>query len=253
MPSFSHALTIESTRSEYESGGIRYYFTVTSWGLNGVKVCDDMTATTCGLRIVGVKSPGDYSYMVEGNYYWEIEPSHSMSDIRKQMKGFSIPFEGSLLVPRYPPISNSFCITFAQGYRYPGIGGLVVPVGPCAPVTKPVLKCDITGNTTINHNNVSDAAINGNEADTTLELTCTGATRVIVSAGREDLSGIKLRTDGSLYSKLTIGNKAAEFGVVIGVENGVPTPVTIKSTLYSNGTVEPGAFSGSTVLMISPP
>lgn len=249
----AHAISIKSTRSVYESDGIRYYFTVTNWGLNGVKVCDDMTATTCNLRIAGAQSPGDPAYMVDSKYFWPVKPSASMSEVLRQMKGFSIPFEGSLFVPKYTTVSNRFCITFAQGYSYPGMGGMVVPVGPCAPVIKPVLKCEVAGDTTINHRNVSDAAIDGNEAGATLQLTCTGTTKVIVSAGRESFAGINLRADGSLYSKLTIGDKSAAIGVSVNVNDGLPTPVTIKSTLYTKGTVEPGAFSGSTVVTISPP
>lgn len=150
-------------------------------------------------------------------------------------------------------ISDTFCIRFTEGYSYHGSGGLVGPIGPCAPVKKPPLQCEIRGNTTINHENVSDAAINGNEATVTLQLTCTGVSSVIASASKENTSGVKLRADGSLYSKLTIDGKALANGVPIKVEEGMPTPIFIKSTLSSNGTVQPGPFSGSTVLAISPP
>jgi len=251
--SAAHAVTIQSTRSQYEVGGVRYYFTVTSWEGNGDSFCNDMQAATCSLYLVGAQRPGEYQSMVLGTHYWWIKPSTSMTAVRKQMSGFSIPFESSLFVPKEKKISDSFCISFAQGYSYVGSGSIVAPVGPCAPVIKPALQCEIKGNAIINHRDVSDAAIDGNEAGTTLQLTCSGTTSVIASASKESPSGVKLKADGSLYSKLTIEDKAAAPGVSIKVEDGLATPIAIKSTLYSKGTVEPGPFSGSTVLTISPP
>jgi hypothetical protein len=249
----AHAISIEFNKSQYEPGGARYYFTVTSWEGGGHYVCNDMSASSCTLYLVGAQGPGDAYAMVFSTYGWEVKPGASMTYIRNQMKGFSIPFQGDLFVPKGSRVSDNFCISFASGYRWTGVGGAVVPVGPCAKVTKPALQCEIKGNTTINHNNVSDAAIDGNEAAVTLQLTCTGTSSVIASASKENTSGVKLRADGSLYSKLTIDGKAPASGVPIKVEEGMPTPIFIKSTLNSNGTVEPGPFSGSTVLTISPP
>lgn len=245
----AYAVVIEATDSRYESGGVRYYFTVTSWESGGGSFCNDMQA----VAIYGVQRPGDSYYMVSTEYFWKIIPTMSMSNVLSQMTGFSIPFKGSLFVPKDRKVSDTFCISFAQGYSYSGAGGFVVPVGPCAPVKKPALKCEIKGNTTINHENVSDAAIDGNEATVTLQLTCTGVSSVIASASKENTSGVKLRADGSLYSKLTIDGKAPASGVPIKVEEGMPTPIFIKSTLSSNGAVQPGPFSGSTVLTVSPP
>lgn len=31
MANVAHAVSIQSTRSQYEPGGVRYYFTVTAW------------------------------------------------------------------------------------------------------------------------------------------------------------------------------------------------------------------------------
>lgn len=246
------AVSIKSTGSRYEPGGVRYFFTVTGW-LGGDSFCSDTRAVTCSLSLVGAQAPDNYYYMVSSQYYWKIKPSTNMTVVINQMSGFSIPFNGSLFVPKDSRVSNSFCITFAQGYSYPNSGGVIAPVGPCAPVIKPALKCEIKGDTTINHGDVSDAAIEGKASAITLQLACTGTSSVIATASNESPSGIKLRADGSLYSKLTIAGKAAADGVSIKVEEGSPTPISIKSTLFTKGTVEPGEFSGSTVLTISPP
>lgn len=247
----AHAVSIVSTGSRYESGGVRYYFTVTQWEGTTDRICSDMTALRCDLRIYGLQPPSDY---IGSTHYWNgIKPSTSLTEVRNQMKGFSIPFHGTLFVPKGTKVNNRFCITFTQQHIYSLSQGLGHRVGPCAPVIKPALQCEIKGDTIINHGSVSDNNINGNEAATTLQLTCTGISSVIATASKESPSGIKLRTDGSLYSKLTVEGKAPADGVPIKVEEGVPTPIFIKSTLFSKGTVEPGEFSGSTVLTISPP
>lgn len=250
----AHAVSIESTGSRYENGGTRYYFTVTSWEGGNHNFCNDMTASECHLMLVGAQHPGDYYAMVISKHYWQrIKPSNSMTTVRSQMQGFSIPFQGSLFVPKEQKISEEFCISFAQAYSYVGSGNVYAPIGPCAPVIKPELQCDIKGNTVLNHNNISDAAIDGNEATAALQLTCTGVSSVFAYASKESPSGVKLRSDGSLYSKLTIDGKPAANGVSINVKDGIPEPISIKSTLHTKGSVEPGAFTGSTVLTISPP
>jgi hypothetical protein len=245
----AHAISIEFNKSQYEPGGARYYFTVTSWVGGGHYVCNDMSASSCVLYLVGAQGRGDPYALVFSTYKWEVRPSTSMTDIRNQMRGFSIPFRGSLFVPKDGRVSDNFCISFASGYRWTGMGGGVGPVGPCAKVTKPALQCEIKGNTTINHGNVSDAAIDSNSAAITIQWACTGMSSVIAKLS----SAVNLRADRSLYSKLRIEGKNAEGGVEVFMEEGVPRPITITSTLFSNGIVEPGPFSGSTVLTISPP
>lgn len=224
--SSAKAVTIESTGSQYEPGGVRYYFTITSFDVGGDHFCDDMSAVICNLSIRGLMGPGNVTSSVFSDYYWSrLTPTTDMWDLYWQMRrqnGFKTPFQGNLFVPNGTPITDSFCISFAQTFSYSDAGGFLHPVGPCAPVVKPALKCEIKGNTIINHNNVSDAAVEGNEAAVTVQLTCTGLTSVIASASKEFASGVKLRADGSLYSKLTIDGKAAADGVAIKVEEGFP-------------------------------
>ncbi|MBM3106214.1 hypothetical protein IIE18_13820 [Pseudomonas sp. V1] len=254
ITSAASAVSIITTESRYESNGIRYSFTVSEWGENE-NICNDASATNCIVQIVGVPYPGQNSYWVSSRYIAnKIKPSRNPSEITQQLKnaGFSIPLHGSIFVRNTEDTSN-FCISIVYGYQYPGIGGAYNFYGPCAPVVKPPLQCEITGNTLIDHNKLSDAAIDGNEAQASLQLKCTGVTRVTVSASKESPTGIKLRPDGSLLSKITIEGKPAAPGVQISVEEGLFTPVNIKSTLFSNGVVEPGPFSGSTVLTVTPP
>lgn len=254
ISSEAYAITIVSTKSQHESGGVRYYFTVSDWRANET-ICTNMVMVSCSITIVGARGPGNVFNWVNSTYHYGSLTPSSPSNILSQMKakGFSIPLYGSLLVPKGTSVSNEFCISFAFAEVTGTIGGGYNLYGPCARTAKPTLQCDIGGNSIINHGAVNEMAIDGNGAGTTLRLSCTGVSSVIVSASKGSASGIKLRTDGSLYSKLTIDGKSAADGVSIKVEEGLSTPVLVKSTLFSKGTVEPGEFSGSTVLTISLP
>lgn len=250
----AYAVSIESTGSQYEPGGVRYFFTVTQWEGKEEGFCNDSAAIRCYLSINGAQRPGDFFYMVSSDHWWAgLYPTSSMYVLKHQMKGFSVPFKGSLFVPDGRRHTDTFCITFAHAFTYSGSRGIEYPIGPCAPVINPSMKCEVKGDGIIDHGELADSAIEGNEAETTLQLTCTGTSSVTVSASKESPDGIKLRADGSLYSKITIEGKPAAAGVPIDVAGGLATPVTIKSQLFSAGSVEPGGFSGSTVLTISPP
>ncbi|MFY0475203.1 MrpH family fimbial adhesin [Achromobacter marplatensis] len=250
-----HAVIITSTKSEYVPEGIKYYFTVADW-LNGDgKFCDDMNATTCTLQINGLQSPGNTSYMNAASGSWEIPPKDTMEGVLKEMQkvGFSIPWHGFILVRKGRPTSKNFCISFVSGYRYGGQGGAITPIGTCSKAIEPSLQCDIKGDTTINHHDISSDAIDGNEAETQLQLVCTGATSVTVKTTADDTLGVKLREREGLYSKLTIDGKKTANGLLVKIEDGLPTNVSLKSTLVTKGIVKPGDFAGSTVLTISPP
>ncbi|MNE82794.1 hypothetical protein D3C80_1795470 [compost metagenome] len=84
-------------------------------------------------------------------------------------------------------------------------------------------------------------------------MQCKGTTSVSVSASRTNTYGVRLRDDNSLYSKITVNGRDATAGINVPVNNNVVSPLNITSTLVSRGTVTPGAFSGSTVITVSPP
>ncbi|WP_146120998.1 hypothetical protein [Achromobacter sp. MYb9] len=253
LSNLSYAIAITSTKSEYVPEGIMFYFTVSDWDSGGDKLCDDMSAVYCSIQLYGAQAPGESAWMIGSNHYWRVKPSRTMAGVLAQMAGFSIPFHGTLLVRKNQRISDSFCITFAAGYAWSGVGGAISPIGPCAKVTMPALQCDIQGNTTINHREIFSDAIDGNEAETQLQLTCTGATSVTATTDADDALGVRLRAGEGLYSNLTIDGKKTSSGVLIKVDNGLPTRISLKSTLVTKGIVKPGEFSGSTVLTISPP
>ncbi len=260
MSNVTCAISIVSTGSQYEVGGRRFFFTVTAWE-GGDKICNDLTFSTCGVSIVGAqyKGSGNWEDVVySSDYNWQhLKPNASMAEVRKQLEargGFSIPLQGSLFVPKDRKISKSFCITFAESKYQPGGISFVVPTGPCAPVILPALVCDIQGNPIINHGDISDAKVEGNEAWTHMYITCTGPSSVNVAIGGNDKAVVKLRGDEGLYSKITINNQDGAEGVNIPASENPAKPILVKSTLFTTaGSARPGAFSGFSVLTVSPP
>jgi hypothetical protein len=251
---------IITTESHIESAGVRYYFVVWGWttGDNSPNPCasDDPVFTICGIDIVATPPR---STMSVGSYSnsWEVpvRPSSStlgqlLSDL--QRKGFRIPLSGSILVPRQSA-NNDLCITFRQVTTGPGMGGAYNRFGPCARVAPATVQCDISGNITIDHKSLPDNKLDGAKASTQLNLQCRGTTSVTVSASRTNTYGVRLRDDNSLYSKITVNGKDATTGINVPVNDNVASPLNITSTLISRGTVTPGAFSGSTVITVSPP
>jgi len=168
-----------------------------------------------------------------------------------QAVGFRVPLSGSILVANQDA-SNNLCISFAYATTSGNLGAAFNLFGPCTRVVAPTLQCDITGDTNINHKTLSDIEANGAKASTKLQLKCRGPASVTVSASRTDTNGVQLRDDKSLYSKITINGKDATAGINVTVPNG-QAPLNIESTLATRGTVAPGAFSGSTVITVTPP
>ena len=254
----ANAVSLVSNGSRNEQGGVRYYFTITDWlSGSGSGYCTDWGATKCDLFIVAVGEQDQWlRNAVFSEYRWkDMTAGGSLAELYEEMRmqGFYIPFSGSIFVPNSYKKPSDFCISFGVQHKYSGTGRPETRIGSCARVATPPLACVVSGNTTISHGVINDNDVNGNEAATQLQLKCTGGSSLILTAGKESLSGVKLRVDGSLYSRLTIEGKSAAEGVSVPVIEGVPKAISLKSTLYSNGKVEPGYFSGSTVMTISSP
>lgn len=257
----AQAFSITTTESRYESSGVRYSFVVSDWTTSdlGRNPCtsDESRLTKCAVSLVAKMPPWSMGYMV-GFYSEWIVPIRrgyaSLGDLLRDLQtvGFKIPLSGSILVP-YKSASNDLCISFAYANIGPSIGSASNAFGPCSPVVAPALRCDITGDININHRTLSDAEVDGAKASTTLNLQCRGPASVTVFASRTNANGVLLRDDGSLYSKITINGKDATAGINVAVSNDQVTPMNIESTLVTRGAVTPGAFSGSTVITVTPP
>lgn len=257
----AHAITITTTRSQYEPGGVRYHFVVSDWssGTNDPNTCvsTDLRHTICRVSLGAYERPGESSAVGWFDQYWDISiyrESSSMGGLLFDMgsRGFRVPLTASIFVPT-SKASNENCITFGYSTIGQAIGGFVVPFGPCTRVAVPILQCEIKGNPVINHKNLPDNALEGATASTQLNVLCRGPASVSVSASRTNTFGVRLRDDNSLYSKITINGKDATEGINLPVSESLATPINITSTLATRGTVTPGAFSGYTVITVSPP
>lgn len=248
----AQAFTITSTGSQYESRGIRYFFEVTNWSPTDPSPSPCETANPekiiCRVELSGISS----GHQVGSFHQWEV-PTYPKSNLGTllvdlQRKGFQA--KNSVLVYS---ANTSICIGFHAGVTSGG-GIQMTPFGPCTPVKAPALQCDIQGDTTIDHKSLPDNALDGAKASLRLNVQCKGGpASLIVSASRSNSNGVQLRSDGSLYSKITVNNKDATQGINVQVSDGTTAMLNITSTLSTHGTVEPGSFSGSTVVTVSPP
>lgn len=258
----AHAITINPTKSENEPGGVRYYFVVSSWyppvsDVLNPCVSNDPNDTTCRVRL-GINKGAGKSNQVgyNPNLYWEVPTRRDLWPIAYllkdlEAKGFRIPLNNSVFVPQND-VSDDLCITFS--YSIVGrTGGATQLFGPCVPVATPPLQCEITGDAIIDHKTLADNALEGATASTQLNVQCRGSTSMTVSTTDTDAYGVRLKSDGSLYSKVAVNGKDATAGIDVPITQGQITPLTITSTLVKRGDVMPGQFIGSTVLTILPP
>lgn len=254
----AHAISIYPTKSEYEPGGVRYYFVVNDFGpVNTRSPCATYSEANDVCRIFLAATTIPSYYMPVGVYStWDvpIRSGSNLGQLQKDLesKGFQIPLRGSVLVTDKTVFPN-LCISFAAAIVATNESMRAFLFGPCAPVTAPPLQCEITGDTTIDHKNLADNVLDGATASTQLYVKCRGPASVTVSASRTNTYGVRLREDNSLYSKITVNGKDATTGINVPVNDNVSSPLNITSTLVSRGTVTPGAFSGSTVITVSPP
>ncbi|CAB3648467.1 hypothetical protein [Achromobacter pestifer] len=258
----AQAVTITATGSQYEAAGIRYFFTVEDWNSSssGQSWCQNPNTivTTCSLSIRGLRSPGNSHNVLSSSYSWDHMPTTAttMGELYGQMnsRGFWTPFKGSVLVPKdiNPPLANPICIGFTRAFTSANTGGFISPIGPCSAVIAPPLKCDINGDSTLNHGKLTEDRVDGHVATTQLTVACTGISKIKVSLVDVGSDGIRLRSDGSLYSKIRINNRVMDdSGELFPIDNMLTLDVS--SRLSTRGDVDPGPFSGSAVLRVTSP
>ncbi|MGY1449362.1 MrpH family fimbial adhesin [Pseudomonas chlororaphis] len=258
MSAQARDIVITTTKSEYVPGGVRYYFVVNSWGDDWIpSLCstNDPAYTVCDVRLTA-RIISSYNFTVGRYNTWSVPPrsNSDMGELLKDLesKGFRIPLSGSIFVSsKYAP--SELCIGFDAVKVGPNIGGAPSRLGPCPRVAVPSLQCDITGYAVIDHKSLMDNAVDGATASTQVYVQCHGPASLSVSTSRTDSYGIRLKSDGSLYSKITVNGKDATAGINVPITQDQPTPLTITSTLVKRGNVTPGQFSGSTIVTISPP
>lgn len=255
------AMTITTTDSRYETGGVRYYFTVDNWSMYDTtpSVCrsDNPGIDTCVIELAMRPGP-DSGFTIGERHIWRVPIGRgkpTMGDLLRTLTGFgfSMPFRNSVLVSKQSNVTSDMCLSFSIATIGPMIGGAISPFGPCARVKAPMLQCEISGDSTIDHKSLTDTQLNGARASIQLTVLCRGPSSVTITTSSTNYYGVKLRSDGSLYSRISINGRDASYGTYLPVRDNLPTPIEVTSNLVTYGTVAPGSFSGSTVITISPP
>lgn len=251
-------IVITPTKSEHVSGGVRYYFVVNSWGYEFMpSPCStsDPFYNTCTIYLdVHISSSNNMSVGRYSSWEVPVRPNSYMGDLLRDLesRGFQIPLSGSIFVAS-EKVSSDLCIGFSSVKTGPIAGDAISSLGPCYRVAAPSLQCDITGYAVIDHKNLMDDAVDGATASTQVYVQCRGPASLAVSTSQTDSYGVRLKSDGSLYSKITVNGQDATAGINVPITQGLATPLTITSTLVKRGNVTPGQFSGSTIITISPP
>jgi hypothetical protein len=244
--------TLVVTSSQNEGGGVRYFYTVSNWTTNDPEKshCGDPNwGTVCiVLETIMFDSEPESTATTKR---WGVRVLAgdvlTMGDILRSLNNqgvFNTPSR-SVLVEGYS--YNATCIKLELA-----TGLATIPFTSCAPVKAPPVKCDLYGKTNIDHGTLSDNAVEGADASTSLNLSCSGSTSLTVKATRTNSYGVRLRNDNSLYSEVKINQKDATNGISVVTSSNGSAAINVTSTLRARGTVVPGGFSGSTVITVSP-
>lgn len=245
--------TIVVTSSQNEGRGVRYFYTVNNWTINDPEKsdCGDPNwGTACVVleTIMFDSEPESYSVTKRWGIRVVAGDVLTMGDILLSLNNqgvFNIPYRTSVLVEGYS--YNATCIKLELA-----TGLATNPFTSCAPVKAPPVKCDLYGKTNIDHGTLSDNALEGAQASTRLNLSCSGSASVSVKATRTNSYGVRLRSDNSLYSEVRINQKDATNGINVVTSSNGSAAIDVMSTLRARGAVAPGAFSGSTVITVTP-
>lgn len=252
----AHALiniAVTSVQSDGGAGGtpfdLNVSFVITSWSTSDATaincgrwqctlsyrvVFDDGTSTGFGLGLV---LPGSTTGLTLGRFLQSYQ----------RLNGFVIPSSHSTRMISAELLRNP-CFAIVNSDTL--FGGIIV--SNCVPLTSAAVRCDISGNTTIDHKTLLDSALNGAQASTKLNVKCNASASVSVRATRTNSYGVSLRNDDSLYSVVTVNNRDSTNGIDMSVTGNLDSPLNITSTLVTRGAVAPGPFSGSTVITVTP-
>ncbi|WP_353242686.1 hypothetical protein [Providencia sp.] len=183
-----------------------------------------------------------------------------MREVRQAfLDKFPLPFKGSTQHVGESLNSNQECvgIFFQPSAGFAGKGSLING-SLCGIAPPPVGACKINENIPdLSFGTVSEAELAGQTREVTVSVTCNLSMSVLVIA--TGVSGTNsrenLRSDGSLYANLTLGNynTPGENGYSLYVPAGGSSTVKLKARLGTNGRVQPGSFRGGAALILTVP
>lgn len=231
-----------------------YSVTIKDWSVTdkAPTACSAYISVYCYVFVALVVEDG--RAMVSNNDDWKVRMKTyglTTGELLSQLNevGFRIPMQTTISSSIKNNQKPSDCVALYAGTNAASGAHLI---SSCTLVGQAPVKCDINGNTTIDHKTLVEDKLDGAQTSTQLNLKCTGETSVVVKADRTNSYGVRLRSNDSLYSEVKVNGKDATGGITVPVTNNVSTPLTITSTLKTRGSVAPGPFSGSTVITVSP-
>lgn len=186
-----------------------------------------------------------------------IEKLRTLAEVRDVvLKNRSFPIEGQT-THRGPSLnSNQECVGLFYQPNSSGISprGKLLPGSLCGIAPPPVGACKISeGAVNLNYGDIDEASLSGAKRSETINVTCNLAMKVLVIASGSDSGRVPLRADKSLYADLYLNNYPGEKGVTVNVPAGGSAPVSVSSTLRTNGRVAPGRFFGSGSIILTMP
>lgn len=243
-----------------------YNFTIADWDENdetpnpcyGLNACTLLishrhnAAGTSGRRAERTWGSGTYPFLTS---------AETMGELGKAFKAvFSLPFS-STTNHSAATVATEECVGlfYAAGQNLGTNtssvttdamqGHPLLPGSICGAAPAPSGSCDFEQDVLLlDHGTLSRRQLEGHEVSENVTISCTTSQTLKLYIYSAD--NVQLRDDGSLYSELYMND------TVLGTEGfdldvQQQENVTVKSVLRTNGSVEAGEFSGSTVMLIT--
>ncbi|EPA1379792.1 MrpH family fimbial adhesin [Raoultella ornithinolytica] len=209
-------------------------------------------AGTSGSGIVRSWGAGAYPFIIE---------SETVGDLAKQFKAiFSLPFS-STTNHKANTVATEECVGlfYAAGKNLGSNnsavnqtafeGHPIMPGSICGSAPAPSGSCDFDQDVlTLDHGTLTRQELEGHEVSENVSISCTTSQTLKLYIYSSD--HVPLRDDGSLYSELYMNDNilgSAGFTLEVAEQENV----TVKSILHTNGNIDAGEFSGSTVMLIT--
>lgn len=259
--SASAAIFSYITESDGTPAHATYTFEIARWDEYSPNTPNSCTYRPCYVTInhkhTASGTPGVSTYQAVN-----VTGLATMSEVRNAFKNVhTLPFRGQTRHDGDVLNSNQECVGLffqpTQGSTV-NAGGYMIPGSLCGIAPPPVGACKINENIPdLSFGSISEAELAGQIREVTVSVSCNLPMNVLVIA--TGVSGTNsrenLRSDGSLYANLTLGdyNAPGENGYSLYVPGGGANTVKLKARLGTNGRVQPGSFRGGAALILTVP
>lgn len=241
--------TVTLNKSVPETGGIRYYVSVSGWTNTDptpLNCGGSRVNITCILSVIVTHSSGQAETHMDNPWRFARYNADqwTLGQALQHWGIFSLPAKAEIYTS--PTSGPAVCI-----YLVTSDGLSTQRISDCTKPTPPPAECRNFGSSTIDHMSLADDKLQGAQASTQVTISCTSTAKIKVEIFPDNNRGIKLRDNDSLYSEIKVNGKDASSGTDVSV-SGERAYLNITSTLKTFGKVSPGPFSGNAIIRISP-